>query len=447
MSHSSSRPRAAGFTLMEVLVVLAALGMILWMAGQLLFPMRAAAERQRLQVEARQTARSAGDYASYVIRGASDMNDRATPRNPGTILTYLWKGPNPATVGAFFPTCPGTGCVQLSYNNVDQAATSLATDGSDIITLAVSQARTYPVLLKSASPAWPIPYDDASVQYWGFDLGCAPGAPAGNAGANDNKNLSDFKTLLEVGSTGKSLPLILVEPATGQWLTYRITSFRDGNNGTSCTVLDPNCLLEGVNVPCISVSATPSDPLSLNAPGGPETISGQPSVVVGSRFKTLRLCNGWLEEKDGFLDPDPTTGDGNCTPVVAAGTEFPAYVTKAGWSPLLPNVEDFQIAYVFANGETWNGSKQTLVATQLCDNGVPSCDAGASTPSNWDVRNIIAVRVTITARSSIPVTVGGKIVRGRPAAEDHNPGTAAGDTYYRYQVSVTTLLRNRTTEI
>src|SRR5512136_173881 len=116
MWHSFRRPAASGFTLMEVLVVLATLGMILWMAGQLLFPMRAAAERQRLQVEARQTARSATDYMGFIVRGATDMNDAAKPRNPAALLPYLWRG---ATTGTGnFPACPGSDCVQMSYNNV-----------------------------------------------------------------------------------------------------------------------------------------------------------------------------------------------------------------------------------------------------------------------------------------------------------------------------------------
>ncbi len=63
MSRSSSKP-GGGFTLVEVLVVVASLGMILWMVGPLFFPMRQAAERQRLQVEARQTARGATDYVA-----------------------------------------------------------------------------------------------------------------------------------------------------------------------------------------------------------------------------------------------------------------------------------------------------------------------------------------------------------------------------------------------
>ena len=77
-----SRNTGRGFTLIEVLVVIAALAMILLMVGQLLFPMRRATDRQRFQVEARQTARAAADYIAFMVRGSSDLNDAALPRNP-----------------------------------------------------------------------------------------------------------------------------------------------------------------------------------------------------------------------------------------------------------------------------------------------------------------------------------------------------------------------------
>src|SRR5512136_2744177 len=156
MWHSFRRPAASGFTLMEVLVVLATLGMIVWMAGQLLFPMRAAAERQRLQVEARQTARSVADYVAYTIRGATDLNEVAQPRNPAALLPYLWKGLNDGDVnpGTRFPACP-TGdpanCVQLSFNNVTDA--TLAAPGTDIISLSAAQVAD-PATARAAG-AWP----------------------------------------------------------------------------------------------------------------------------------------------------------------------------------------------------------------------------------------------------------------------------------------------------
>jgi prepilin-type N-terminal cleavage/methylation domain-containing protein len=446
MWRSSSKPAPRGFTLVELLVVLAALGMILWMVGQLLFPMRQAAERQRLQVEARQTARSAADYTAYVIRGATDMNDLASPRNPAALLTYLWKGSNPSTAGANFPTCPGDGgCVQLAYNNVDQPATHFASNGSDIITLTVAQV-TYPVMVSNAG-GWPAPFDDASVQYWAFDLGCNPGGPGANTGAEDTANFAQFKTLTEdPANPMMSLPMIVWDPGSGAWLVYRITNYRDGSNGTSCTALNPACVVSGNVVPCIEVNASPQDATSLNPPGGREQLASLPNLVVGSRFATLRVCNGWLEQKNGLFDP---TADANCAPLPAGTTEFPAYVTKAGWSPLLPNVEDFQVAYVFRDGSVWNRLGGTLAAGQGCTDGVPSSNAAIGTPAQFDVRNVVALRITVTARSSTPVspTGVGKTAFAPPSAEDHDTSGLAKDTYYRYQLSTTVMLRNRTTGI
>jgi len=433
MSRNCDKPGAAGFTLMEVLVVLACLGMILWMAGQLLFPMRAAAERQRLQVEARQTARSATDYMGFVVRGATDMNDAAKPRNPAALLPYLWRG---ATTGAGnFPTCPGSDCVQLSYNNVDQGGTRFASDGTDIITLTAAQV-TYPVRLDSAS-AWPSPFDNSAVEYWAFSVACSP--------ANDALNFSTFKDLTkDPDNVNQSIPLLLVDPASGTWLTYRITDYRDGSNTQTCTNKDPGCILVGTNVSCIQVSGDPENASNLNPPGGPRAFPNLPNLVVGSQFRAMRVCNGWLEQKEGLFDP---ANDANCDPLAAGTVEFPDYVAKAGWSPLLGNVEDFQIAYIFNNGETWNGPGGTLLAAQGCTDGVPSFNNAIGTPNPYDARSVIGLRITVTARSSTPVRGEGKAAFRPPAAEDHDPTTAPSDTYYRYQASVIAMLRNRTSGI
>ena len=152
-----------------------------------------------------------------------------------------------------------------------------------------------------------------------------------------------FKTLTQdPANPTQSLPLLIVDPGVGAWLTYRITNYRDGNNATTCTVLNPACIVGGVNVPCVEVNADPENANNLNPPGGVQLLANLPNLVVGSQFTALRVCNGWLEQKNGTFDP---AADANC-PALAAGTvEFPDYVIKTGWSPLLPNVEDFQVAY------------------------------------------------------------------------------------------------------
>jgi prepilin-type N-terminal cleavage/methylation domain-containing protein len=441
MSRSSSKPASAGFTLMEVLVVLAALGMILWMAGQLLFPMRQAAERQRLQVEARQTARSGADYAAFLLRGATDMNDTADPLDPAIILTYLWKGSNPGA-GFSFPACPGDGgCVQLSYNNVDQGATDFASDGTDIITLTSAQV-AYPGKLMAAAP-FPNPLSSASVEYWAFNLGCAAGSPT-----EDTDNFNAFLAVTQDPSITppaqpKSLPFIVTDPGSGAWLIYQITDYRSGSNGSTCTSPDPNCVVGGASVPCVQVSADPDNANALNPPGGPSTLGNLPNLIVGSRFMTLRVCNGWLEQKEGLFDPQT---DNNCPALPAGTVEFPQqppHDPSTGWAALLPNVEDFQIAYILRNGNTWNGPGATLSAAQGCDNGVPSSNNAPGAVGQNDARSVLGLRITVTARSSTPVQLGAKVAFRQPPAEDHDPTTAPEDFYYRFQVSAVALLRNR----
>jgi prepilin-type N-terminal cleavage/methylation domain-containing protein len=440
MSRSSSKRAAAGFTLMEVLVVLATLGMILWMAGQLLFPMRQAAERQRLQVEARQTARSAADYGAYLARGATDMMDTMNPLNPALVLTYLWHGPNPGA-GANFPTCPGdNGCVQLSYNNVDQANTKFASDGTDIITLTASEV-PYPAKIIAAA-AFPLTFNNASVQFWAFKLGCAGAGP-------DAANFSAFEaatqdtSIVPPPAQPVSRPLIVADPISGAWLIYKIIDYRSGSNGTTCTAPNPTCVAAGAPVPCVQVGADPDN--SLAPPGSPTTLANLPYLVVGTRFVSLRVCNGWLEQKNGLFDP---ARDNNCDALPAGTVEFsqqpPHDPATTGWSALLPNVEDFQVAYTFRTGDTWNGPAATLSATQGCNGGVPSANATPATLNQFDARSVLAIRFTVTARSSTPVTMGAKVAVQQPSAEDHIIlPTAAADTYYRYQVSTVALLRNR----
>lgn len=434
MSRRSNRGAAGGFTLVEILVVVASLGMILWMVGSLFFPMRQAAERQRLQVEARQAARGAVDYVSYILRGATDLNYAATPRNPAAVLTYAWRGdPDPA-VAPTNPTCPGDGaCVQLSFNDV-AAGSKLGTEGTDIITVATQQdSRRI-----AGGRAWPVPYDNASFQYWVFTDGCSLANP-------DVANLNAFKQLTEDPADNTRSRLLIVmnqDPTNGMpWFFYRITDYlaTDGFNTSTCS--NPQCVIGGFAAPqpCFKVQAQPSDAAALNPPGGVRLSPGFNALVAGTQFTTLRVCRGWLEQKTG--SPFDPAADANCD-ALPAGAEFPAWEAKAGWSPLLPNVEDLQIAYLYLNGEVWNSPARTLSGTEGCTDGVPLATSDAAT-NVYDVSNVVGFRITVTARSSVAVVGGGKQPQPPPSAEDHDTTAAPADTYFRYQVSSTVLLRNR----
>ena len=434
MSPSCRSVRARGFTLVEVLVVLASLGMILWMVGQLLFPMRQAAERQRLQVEARQTARAATDYLTIALRGATDMNDIANPRNPAAILTFVWQGDG--TGSGNNPTCDGTaqaGCIQVSYNNVTDA--SLAALGTDIVTVGRpgSTLRLRPLTWAGAA-------DSSNPTWWSWDQGCP----------TDATNAAMFNQATQRDSmTNRSAPLMLFD-AGGNWVFYQITDYKDSQNGSNCSSPPAQCwdVKSSANIPCIQVVANPGS-VALNAPGGQRSLTSPVTLNVGVQYTSFRVCNGWLEQKAGIFLP---AVDNNC-PALAAGAPFPPYVTKNGWSPLLPNVEDLQVAYIFGNapagtlpgnGTVANGPAGTMATAA----GVPVAVGGSPPTNALDVLNVTAVRVTVTARSTSEATIhgvagGGKISAPQPAAEDHSPSVALTDTYYRSQITSLALLRNR----
>ena len=422
---------ARGFTLVEVLVVVASLGVILWMVGELLFPMRQAAERQRLQVEARQAARASLDYMAMQLRGMTDMN-RVTlqpVQGPASFLTYVWKGDGSGTGNN--PTCDPTsgldaGCVQTSFNNVPANGhdVTLATPGTDILTVATAQS-TSPNG-PSTGLTWAGSANINQPSSFMFNLGCPDSAA----------NLAQFKSLTGWnGST--SAPLMLVT-STGYWGFYQITNYQDGLNGDSCSATPPAWCFNtqiAASVPCIGVIAQPGA-AGINAPGQSRTLAAPLALFPNVRFAAYRVCDGWLEQKNGIFDP---VADADC-PYLAPGAAFPPYVSKPNWSPLLPNLEDLQFAYVFFDGSIWNGYPGGTIPVGA---GVPIAVGGA-TPPPYDSTLVIAVRITVTARSSMPVTVGGgKIQAPPPVAEDHDPGVTAPDTYYRSELTALTLLRNR----
>jgi len=424
-----------------VLVVLASLGVILWMVGQLLFPMRQAAERQRLQVEARQAARASLDYVTMQLRGANDMNrvTAAAVQGPAALLTFVWKGDGSGA--GTNPTCDGTGgqnagCVQTSFNNVPANGNNptLASPGTDIITVAIGEP-TVSSIGPARSLTWSGSVSTNQPSSFAFNLGCPV---SGN-------NLTQFKSVTGWNGT-TSAPLMLVT-STGNWAFYQITDYQDSSNSTSCSATPPAWCFDSVTaslIPCIGVLAQPGA-AGINAPGQTQSLSQPLYLFVNVRFAALRVCDGWLEQKNGIFDPSV---DANC-PAMAAGAAFPPYVTKPNWSPLLPNVEDLQFAYIEAlHGAIWNGSPGgTIPPPNLA--GVPVAVGGANPPT-YDSTLVIAVRITVTARSSTPVTVGGgKIPAPPPVAEDSDPadyyplGAAVADTYYRSQLSSLALLRNR----
>jgi prepilin-type N-terminal cleavage/methylation domain-containing protein len=403
---SPSSKRQSGFSLVEFLVVIAALGMILWIFGQLFFPMQKLATRQRLDVESRQTARAALDYLHFMLRGAGDMNSGA-PGNRTPALFLTW---------ACFGTGSGT-AAQVTYNNVANA--NLADIGTDIITFARATSSA-PVLL---SPTASFTGDQsATASRFSYNEGC-------NAdGTGSAANLALFKQATgthDVGGVQQSEIMTVFNSITAAWGFYRITSYDDGNNADCCSLTKR--WLSVIANPTTAQRVQPY--YSTNPPGGaacngfPLAQLNSPQLVPGLRFYSLRVRNGWLEQKTGVFNPNTDN----------PGTDF---------VQILPNVEDLQIAYLFSNNQIRNN---------LTSNRLPSGQQyvpGVSVGAGFDVLDVWAIRFTVTVRSTAEVPGGLNVNNIQPVAEDHDPKTdtpaKVKDNFYHVQLTGTAALRNRT---
>ncbi|MGC8762330.1 MAG: hypothetical protein ACP5VN_01650 [Acidobacteriota bacterium] len=361
-----------GFTLVEATVSMFLLVVVLVLSLTFLFSMRTFSQRQELFASPRQTARRAIDYVGYYVRGATDMN---THGNPNSIVIFYQRNSDN---------------VQASYNNVTNAA--YADLGTDIINLAVPTqgALNIPIV------KWPGGDLNAATAWIGFAEGCPP--PYGPlAGGSDATNMQMFKEMTGFDpATGKSAILTVVD-AQGHWTYYQITNYQDSNCRDS-------------NQEIIHVVANPGQSDGLNPPGGPGgTLNAPVNIMAAVRYTCFRVKNGQLQQRWGLFYP--TTPDD-------------------GFVPLLDNVEDLQVAYIYDDGTILNND----VPTQAGLNGSPTAT---------DVTHVVGLRLTVTARSNrLPVTVTHRNRFGRPAAEDHAAGGL--DDRYHYRLTTTLLVRNRT---
>lgn len=392
--------REAGFTIPEVLVTLIIAVAILAMTATLLFDTQKAADRQRAQVEARQGGRGAAEYVHFMLRGATDMNGQiANAPSPMALLTYARFGNSNTDT-------------QVSYDNLTpaQAAAGFGDEGTDIITFARAEdSRLAPIL------RW-VGQTNAANAYFRFNELCPDSAA----------NFARFKQVTGAhmeGTKEVSEPFVVFD-AGGAMRFYQITDYQDNTNGNNCSN-DQG----GVPAPVIWVVANPGLSDFVNPPGGqaPDLNCSASSTscwgALGVRFYSLRVRSGWLEQKAGVFNP--------ANP-------------NQGFVPILPNVEDFQVAYLFRNGNLRN-------ATPGVAGWVPPM---ATSPAPWDASfnplgetatNVLALRLTVTARSATPLPPkeqGAGFQFFRPAAENRAGGTV-GDRFYHYQISVMTLIRSR----
>lgn len=368
--------------MVELLVVLVTLTIILVLTGQLVFAMRRSALQQQFQVDARQTARGAADYINFLLRGAMDPPYDAAG-SVALLIRASWGGVS----------------TQFTYDNVSSA--SLADPGTDIITFArFHEATTITPVRAEGGDAGSV------VWWWAFDGGCRTGATQAEREA---ANLALFKQL--TGFTGDATPserLLLLDDS-GQSAIYQICSY----SSSHCDVTAP------CNQPCVVVQANTACTGGI-IPAGGYTGMVNPRLVVGLRFTTLRVKGGWLQQHDGIFDPaNPDDG----------------------FVPILPNVEDLQIAYIF--NQAIGGAGLTDV---LWNNDPTHTLAGGGVPDATQARQVIGVRVTVTGRAGQEQRGAGQQRFYRPRAENHRGGEELGeapDGFARFAVSSTALLRNR----
>lgn len=438
MWRSSRTPRRApgagrrartprGFTLIEATVSLLLLVIVLTVAMTMLFQMRAFAERQQFFMLPRQAARRASEYLGYYVAGASDLNDKTTPRqSPNAIVTYY--NLNGVPVQASYDNLTGseTGNAVI----VAGSTTKFGDLGTDILTLVTP---TNPARYRVFAP---FPTLGASSDLW-FDFrgGCAGG---------DAANVTAFQAA--TGFDGTQSALLLMVDHNGNWIYFQIPAAGYLADGACADVTT----FKNIHVQADTASASLPAPPNGNGPMADPVV-----LVTGVQVISFRIMTDpvdqlpKLQQKLGLFDP--TTDN--------PGTAF---------VNVMENVEDLQVAYVYAaepggagSGFFWNTSTQTLAV----GNGVPPQAGPANAPTPFDITNVIGLRFSLTARSprlslgaqqltnvnlteALATTTG---LHFRPASENHPvtmdpvfPTRPAYDLFDHYRTTATLMLRNRT---
>jgi len=289
---------------------------------------------------------------------------------------------NPAAILIWYRQ-GGVTNLQATWNNVSSAL--LADVGTDILTIArPSTNTTAPGTIFTST-------DSSSPSTFQFGGGCPSSAD----------NLTLFKNL-----TGNGQPSLLVDDA-GLWAFYQITNYQDASNGNSCTA----------SPPVIQVTANPGAANLLTPIPAQAGFPSPPTLMLGVQFYTFRVRNGWLEQKQGIFNP--TTDN--------PGTAF---------TRLIPDIDDFQVAWAFSDGTVWNSSVQQLPSGTYT-NSVPAQGSGQA----YDVLNVNALRVTIVARSREELRWDPVALFNRPAVEDRTGGSK--DRFFHNRATTLVMIRNR----
>jgi len=374
-----------GFTLIEATISMTLLLIVLVLSLSFLFGMRAFAERQELFAEPRQTARRAVDYLSEAAKSASDMNPLGA--NPNALVVWYKKG--------------GVN-TQASWNNVQNAA--LADVDTDILTLCRATASR-----RIAFNNWSIGATETT-----FFSAADRATLLFRDGCNDaNANMAMLMQLTgncaSTSCVGGVYPcactsdLLMVADSTGAWSYFTISNY----NGytTAC----PNGVVQVLLTP--AGAATIGPPVTHN-------VTVPANLSAGVRFFSFRVRDGQLQQKQGLFDQ---------------GVDAPG----ANFTPLLEDIEDLQVAWVFDDGTIWNDTTAHRLGTT---NQVPSQDTVGGIVR--DVTAVRGLRISVTARAprDLPNQVTARYVR--PASEDRLVG-AVRDRRYHYRLTSTLMVRNR----
>lgn len=415
MLQESSK-KEKGFTLIELTVSLTILVVVLVLSMSLLFSMQGFANRQRRFAEPRQTARRAIDYVTSNLRAATDgiypTATSSNPINPNSFVMWYDIGNNPT---------------QASYNNVLDPA--LAEVGTDIITFGASQGGGSVIISQWNGPG---DLSTASSLWVYFRDGC----PDRRAGGNDQINMLLF--MQATGCQGDpscqtgQFPcpscyssVLAVSDSYGNYSYFQITGYQ----GSDCV----NQYQE------IHLNANPGQS-NVNPPGNrgvscsknfdPNNQSQSCQIGKNVVFRSLRVRGEnqdgsgtlQLQQKLGLFDPNVDNPGNNFT-------------------PLLDNIEDLQIAYIYSDGTIWNDGINNL-ADQGYQGGIPPQGDGAGGYDPRDIVNVIGIRVSVTARANSEVPFPERARFFRPASEDR-PQSANRDRFFHYRLTETVMIRNR----
>ena len=402
---SPSCPRdcgEGGFTLIEVTVAMSVLIIVLVLSGTLLMSMKSFAQKQQSFAEPRQTARRAMNYLSYYLRGASDANmEDTTAPMPDALVTHY--------------NLAGT-TMQATYNNVTNS--TLADLGTDILTLTKPVAGAMPLTVYG----WDGLHTTTSLSVL-YTQGC------GNSN-NDTTNLSLFEQAVGYSASSTDNALFLICDPAGYWQYYQVNAV-PVSHCSNASASPPNVM---------SLSVLPGGAYSINPPGSLTPIDltcsdGNPCfLAAGLQFVTFRVrtVNG-TPRLEQLVRPDRIFDSGQDNP----GT---------GFMPLLDNVEDLQVAYIYGDGTIWNtaNTSRLLQSPDYPDN-VPYMRPKGVAAKTYDAVNVRGVRLSVVARSAqlIPTFLGGPGRKTLTVTPPEDSTVTYAQGYYHYRITATVMIQNR----